>query len=135
MIGSEPQIYFYSKRRAATGYVYTYEMMKDHPYVHQFQEEMIKEIEQAAPGYVVFIRISSSWYATRVKQVDEHIFEWFEQYSTNNYKQVGVVDIPWPQRKEGIFCWDSGGVRCKPRSRFWIAILKRKGYGGLPGQQ
>lgn len=31
VIGSEPQIYFYSDRRAATGHIYTYALMEDLP--------------------------------------------------------------------------------------------------------
>src|SRR5206468_6071143 len=44
VLGSEPQIYFYSKRLSATGYIYTYALMEPQPYAHQMQEEMIHEI-------------------------------------------------------------------------------------------
>src|SRR5262249_10244089 len=39
VLGSEPQIYFYSKRLSATGYIYTYALMEPQPYAHQMQEE------------------------------------------------------------------------------------------------
>ena len=32
VLGSEPQIYFYSKRHSATGYIYTYELMEPQSY-------------------------------------------------------------------------------------------------------
>ncbi|MCG6537854.1 MAG: hypothetical protein L7F78_24825, partial [Syntrophales bacterium LBB04] len=32
VLGSEPQIYFYSQRRSATGYIYMYYLMEKHDY-------------------------------------------------------------------------------------------------------
>ena len=45
VLGSEPQIYFYAKRRAATGYIYTYSLMEKHEFARRMQEQMIAEIE------------------------------------------------------------------------------------------
>ena len=41
VLRSEPQIYFYSKRHSATGYIYTYGLMEPQSYARQMQEEMI----------------------------------------------------------------------------------------------
>ena len=61
VVGSEPQIYFYSARRSATGYIYTYPLMELQPYAPAMQREMIKEIEAAAPRFLVFVSATSSW--------------------------------------------------------------------------
>ena len=45
--GSEPQIYFYSHRHSATGYIYPYPRMEAQTYARQMQSEMIHEIESA----------------------------------------------------------------------------------------
>ena len=46
VLGSEPQIYFYSSRHSATGYIYTYGLMEPQKYAQQMQQEMIREIER-----------------------------------------------------------------------------------------
>src|SRR5262249_39038056 len=60
-IGSEPQIYFYSGRRSATGYIYTYPLMEIQPFASGMQQQMIREIESADPRYLVFVRVGGSW--------------------------------------------------------------------------
>jgi hypothetical protein len=45
VLGSELQIYFYSHRHFATGYIYTYPLIEPQKYARQLQEEMIREIE------------------------------------------------------------------------------------------
>ena len=51
VLGSEPEIYFYSRRHSATGYIYTYPLMEPQKYARRMQEEMIREIEQRNPKY------------------------------------------------------------------------------------
>jgi 4-amino-4-deoxy-L-arabinose transferase-like glycosyltransferase len=53
VIGSEPQIYFYSKRLSATGYIYTYALMEEHDYALKMQKEMITEIYSTGLKYII----------------------------------------------------------------------------------
>ena len=55
VLGSEPQIYFYSHRHSATGYIYTYGLMEPQKYAQQMQQEMIREIEGTSPKYLVSV--------------------------------------------------------------------------------
>lgn len=123
IIGSEPQIYFYSNRRAATGYIYTYALMEDHPYALKMQQDMIREIEANNPKFMLFVRISSSW-LVRAKS-EKLIFNWFEQYCQNNYTIYGMIDIR-PQENT-VYRW--GEENCRgydPRLDCEIAVFKRK---------
>jgi hypothetical protein len=61
ILGSEPQIYFYSNRHSATGYIYTYGLMEPQKYAEQMQREMIREIEVARPKYLIIIAMEDSW--------------------------------------------------------------------------
>ena len=45
VLGSEPEIYFYSKRQAATRHIYMFPLMEPHVYALDMQDELIKEIE------------------------------------------------------------------------------------------
>jgi 4-amino-4-deoxy-L-arabinose transferase-like glycosyltransferase len=61
VFGSEPEIYFYSQRKSATGYIYTYALMEDQKHAKQMQQEMMQEVINARPEYVVFVDVESSW--------------------------------------------------------------------------
>ena len=66
VLGSEPEVYFYAKRRSATGYIYTYSLMEIHPFASTMQQEMIQEIEAAKPEFIVMVDVKSSWLPGRV---------------------------------------------------------------------
>ena len=91
ILGSEPEIFFYSKRRSASGYIYTYGLMEDHPYSLKMQKEMAEEIELKMPKIIISVRIRSSWMVR--DESERYIFDWAAHYISENYTPVGVVDI------------------------------------------
>jgi hypothetical protein len=99
--GSEPQIYFYSHRHSATGYIYTYPLMEPQKYAGQMQSEMIHEIESVQPKYLISITIGISW--LRSPRSENLIFEWAQRYIADNYVPVGFVNIIAPDRVEYYF--------------------------------
>jgi hypothetical protein len=122
VIGSEPQIYFYAHRRAATGYIYTYALMEDHDFAHVMQQEMIQEIESARPKYLIFVNIPTSWLAR--PESTTHIFEWSERYRDEFYEVAGIIDIvSWDQT---LYRWDTEAIGYTPKSEFWLAVFVRK---------
>jgi len=123
VIGSEPQIYFYSKRRSATGYVYMYPMMEpDKPFSIKMQKQMITEIEDVKPKYLVYIKISSSW--IRRPTSPSLIFDWFNYYQQRHYQEVGYVDMI--SKEKIVSVWDDDVRDYSPQGQFFIAVLKRK---------
>jgi len=102
VLGSEPEIYFYADRKAATGYIYTYALMEPQPYAKTMQEEMIREIETAHPRYIVFSWITDSWLAQ--KDSDQGIVTWGRRYVRQCYDAVGVADII--SEDDTRFAWD-----------------------------
>src|SRR5262249_41879317 len=91
VLGSEPEIYFYSHRHSATGYIYTYGLMEPQKYAHQMQQEMIQEIENARPKYLISVAMADSW--LRRPGSDQAIFNWANEYMTQNYVVAGFVNI------------------------------------------
>jgi len=91
VLGSEPQIYFYSKRHSATGYVYTYRLMEPQSYARQMQEEMIRQIKSARPKYLISIGVRLSWLQQPASE--GLIFAWANDYIGNFYDVVGFVNI------------------------------------------
>jgi len=91
VLGSEPQIYFYSQRRSATGYIYSYGLMEPQKYARRMQEEMIGEIEHARPKYLISMVMNDSW--LQRPQSDRLIFTWANEYTSQNYAAAGFVNI------------------------------------------
>jgi hypothetical protein len=118
VLGSEPQIYFYSHRHSATGYIYTYGLMEPHRFAGEMQHEMMREIEQAAPKYLVLVVTNKSWLVGR--DSDRSIFKWANDYCDANYTQVGLVNIS-AQGTDYYF-----DVSPPPFSAEYILIYKRK---------
>ena len=91
VLGSEPEIYFYSHRHSATGYIYTYGLMEPQGYAHQMQQEMIREIEDAHPKYLISVAMAYSW--LRRPDSDAAIFDWANEYMAQNYAADSFVNI------------------------------------------
>ena len=91
VLGSEPEIYFYSHRHSATGYIYTYGLMEPQKYAQQMQQEMIREIEAARPKYLLSVAMVYSW--LRRPDSAEAIFNWANGYMAQNYTAAGFVNI------------------------------------------
>jgi hypothetical protein len=123
VIGSEPQIYFLSGRRAATGYLYTYPLMEAQPYALQMQQEMIDEIERARPAFLVGVNVSFSW----LRRADSQmlIVNWAKAYAAQHFQLVGVVDIGSSGETE--YRWDDEATTYIPRSRNVLLVYRRKG--------
>ncbi len=122
IMGSEPQICFYSGRRSATKYIYTYPLMEPQPYAMQMQEEMIAEVETANPEFVIFVDVSVSWLAkpNSVKK----IFQWFDSYLFTHYEIIGIADIFG--NRPTVWRWNNQATGYKPVSRASVVVLKRK---------
>jgi len=90
VIGSEPEIYFYSQRRSATGYIYTYPLMEPQPYAQMMQREMMAEIEASRPEYLVWVSYDNSWNVR--PSSDRAVFDWFARYLNDFYDKIGVVN-------------------------------------------
>ncbi len=101
VLGSEPQIYFYSKRHSATGYIYTYGLMEAQSYARQMQEEMIRQIESARPKYLIWISVSTSW--GRRPASEGLILAWSNDYIQRFYDVVGIVNILSPDHTDYYF--------------------------------
>lgn len=91
VLGSEPQIYFYSHRHSATGYIYTYGLMEPQKYALEMQREMIREIEQARPKYLISMVTNDSW--LKQSGSERLIFTWATEYTAQNYAVVGFVNV------------------------------------------
>jgi 4-amino-4-deoxy-L-arabinose transferase-like glycosyltransferase len=118
VLGSEPEIYFHSRRRSATGYIYTYPLMEKQKFAAQMQEEMIREIESSRPEYVVYVSDQMSW--LRRQESNERIFDWWERYRSAHYDVLRTVPIHEPKPTA------EGGQDGETRQRGYLMLMERK---------
>ena len=124
VFGSEPEIYFYAKRRAASGFIYTYEMMKDHPYASQFQTEMMTEVTQNKPKFLLAVNMEPSWFATPNDHRDWTILKRSVEYTGQYYQYAGLASMLWPAQAQTHIVWDT--IQQPLLNNIYIAIYKRR---------
>ena len=122
VIGSEPQIYFYSQRKSATGFIYTYPLMENQPYSLMMQEWMIREIEANKPKYLVFVDSPFSWLANQ--NSNQFILNWFDQYSAANYNMVGFADMIAPGNTK--YVWREALPYYRVQGQASVSVFERK---------
>ncbi len=124
VLGSEPEIYFYSRHHSATSYICTYPLMERQPYAADMQKDMICQIEQAKPEYVIFVSVRASWLQSN-DSTDPYIFEWFQHYQQLYLQQVGLVDIISGDQTDYKWFGSPESIT-PPRSDCWLGIFKRR---------
>ena len=121
VLGSEPQIYFYSNRHSATGYIYTYGLMEPQKYASQMQEEMIRDIERAHPKFLISVVMPDSW--LQRPESERSIFTWADEYTAQNYIVAGFVNMMAPGKTDYYFDKVPQSV---PQLGKYILIYQRK---------
>lgn len=96
IFGSEPEIFFYSHRHSATGYMYMYPLMENQPFAFQMQKNMIEEVKTAQPKIVVFVDNELSWgWGLDWNASEPHMdfFTEIRRFIDTNYELVAEVPI------------------------------------------
>jgi hypothetical protein len=122
VLGSEPQIYFYSQRHSASGHIYMYGLMEQHDYALSMQKEMIHEIETSHPKFVVVVSVPMSWPVQL--NSDKFIIGWRDSYVQGNYRLVGVVDII--SFDKTVYQWYDSVKKYIIQSPSYVLIFERK---------
>jgi len=106
IFGSEPQIYFYSKRRAATGFLYMYPLMEKHEFALPMRLRLIKEVEARNPKFIVVSSVGSVLSENAV--ADPMLANWGRGYIQSRYKLVALAHIISPIKI--IYKWGNKSV-------------------------
>jgi hypothetical protein len=123
VLGSEPQICFYAKRRSATPHIYVYPLMANIKAAKDMQNQLIAEIEKAEPRYLVLVFYTCSWLVGL--QSDQSIFAWMDKFSSEKYHVVGKVERNRYGR-EPVFRWGADADSAKPQGEY-VLIMERNG--------
>jgi hypothetical protein len=95
IIGSEPEIYFLSRRHSATGYIYMYPLMEKQPFALRMQGDMIHQIEETQPKILVFVdTLSGAWdIGWNASEPHMNLFLWTRSYLGARYDLMAEVPI------------------------------------------
>ena len=123
VIGSEPEIYFYAHRHAASGYIYMYDITSTSAHAVEMKQEMLREVEAARPEFVVDVHDRFSWFSGSFSPETQRIHEWLEQYlKSGNYRRVAVAENVNGQI---VYRWESDASDYSPVSEFYICVYQR----------
>jgi hypothetical protein len=92
LIGSEPQIYFYTQKKAPSRHAYFTILVTDVPQHKEWQREFVRDTEKAKPRYLVFFKHPISLMVQ--PNTDNYVFEWLNKYVTEHYSVAALVDMP-----------------------------------------
>jgi len=100
--------------------------MEAQPFAAEMQREMMREIERAAPDYLVFVAIPTSW--ERLSKSDPAIFDWMMNYCAAHMDLDGVIELLPGLVVESQ--WNVAGRDFTPRTNCWLAISRKKAGPG-----
>ena len=123
VLGSEPQILFYSNRRSATGFIMVYPMTEPHSYSLDLQQQMIVQIEKTRPEFVVSVTIPTSW--CFYEGAPRRIIDWMNPYLREHYDVVGVADLVSADYTAYRWGEDTRSYRTQPGG-FYVFTHRRK---------
>ena len=123
VLGSEPEIYFYAHRHAASGYIYMYDITSRAVHAPAMKQEMFREIEAAQPEFVLDVHDPFSW-SVGFSPAEQSIREWLDEYlKSGNYQRVAVAENVAGQI---VYRWDANAAGYSPASKFYISVYQRK---------
>ena len=105
VFGSEPEIYFYSDRRAATGFIYMYPLMEKQAYAARMQGEMIQQVEAVHPKIVVAVLDEFSWLIR--PESERRVLQWIPRYLSACYDRIDVPGLSGSAEDFQVYRWKS----------------------------
>lgn len=121
LLGSEPQIYFYTKKRSPSRHAYFAAIVDNVPQHKEWQREFVKDVEKANPKYLVYFNHPISLFVQ--PNTDKYVFEWANTYVNSNYHLVGLVDMIEGQHSS--YLWREQIGNYKPVSQNIIYVYER----------
>jgi len=124
VLGSEPELYFYTGRRAPTRHHYLAYLMTDgrrFPRNRAMQQEFVENVTAALPKYMVFVAVPVSWLGNA--DSDRTILSWFDRFAAEHYRLVGLADMITPS--ETRYVWDDAVARYQRRGQYYILVYER----------
>jgi hypothetical protein len=94
IIGSEPEICFYTHLRCASSYLYMYPLLEQQKYARQMQAEFLQELQNARPRFLVYVDDEHSWSWVPTLEENRQFLDRAWNFAHDGYKLVDRVPAP-----------------------------------------
>lgn len=121
LIGSEPQIYFYTRKKSPSRHAYFASLVNDVKEHKEWQREFVKDVEKADPRYLVFFNHQISLFVQ--PNTDKYVFEWVNKYTSERYHIIGVADMV--DGMQTNYVWNNALAGFQPKGQNVIYIYER----------
>lgn len=128
VLGSEPEIYFYSHRHSATGYIYMYGLLERQKFAFSMQKQMIQEVEASQPEFLVYVDVPTSWLADVGSPEEISLRQWVMKFVPQYYEPTGIIDLLGDQTQ---YVWADAAQTYRPRSPYVIRVYRRRTAASL----
>jgi hypothetical protein len=91
VLGSEPQIYFYAKRRSTIPHIYMYPLLEPQPHARELQNHLMDLLEKFPPPYLVHVRVPNSWIV--YPNSETKLLIWMGPYLKRNYHRERAIAL------------------------------------------
>ncbi|HVN38194.1 MAG TPA: hypothetical protein VMW19_08500, partial [Myxococcota bacterium] len=104
---------------------YMYGLMEDQPYAGLMQQQLIAQIEEARPKYLVLAKVWTSW----LHPLDSRpqLEQWIGRYLPQYYDPVGMVEIF--QDQPAHYQWSEQASLQAPTTENYLVVFRRKEIG------
>jgi hypothetical protein len=93
ILGSEPEICFYTRLRCASGYIYMYPLLERQPLARQMQTDLKRELSAVRPRFIVYADQSWSWNWKFTLDENRPFFGWAWAFAHEGYELVDEVPV------------------------------------------
>jgi len=100
VLGSEPEICFYTHLHCATSYIYMYPLMENQRFAKQMQSELERELESAPPRFLVYVDDSWSWNWKYTLAENRAFLDWTWNFAHSGYRLVDQLPVTDPGETE-----------------------------------
>ncbi|MEO8085579.1 MAG: glycosyltransferase family 39 protein [Bacteroidota bacterium] len=122
IFGAEPEIWFYSKRLAASGYLYVYPLLENQKFAASMREQFYSEMEKSKPDIILYTSNEGTWYANPA--IQEEMVKWMNSYRDTGFKRIALIDLPF--NGETAYYWTEDTAIYPTNQENYIEIYKRK---------
>jgi hypothetical protein len=121
IIGDEPQFLFYSQRRSATSFLYTFSLIEEQPFAEQFRLEMMHQVESVAPKLLIYTHTVLDYFKKSKGQ--KELDNWFLDYTRLYYNPTARFEYFCD---DTLLITDPAKMQKEPTHIFWVQIYERR---------
>jgi hypothetical protein len=122
ILGAEPEIWFYAKRQAASGYMYVYPLLENHRFASDMRIQFYEEVRNSRPEILVYTSNEGTWYASPA--VHAEMMEWYTRYRDSSFKRIALIDMPY--NGSTVYHWTEDTAVRPGNAENYIEIYRRK---------